>query len=268
MPINLDWLLATDYTQPANFVLITAILLVAIFLRYLLLAWGYHVLVYKKLGNAQPFRRLHQQIKQPQVKLEIWYSFLGSAIFALAGAVMLIAWQRGYTQIYSTLTAWDWLFMPLSALAALFIHETYYYWLHRWMHHPRVLHRFHHIHHNSVFTSSFTSFSFHPAEAFLQAIFLPLLVLLLPMHVFVLVALLLIMSISAVINHAAVEVFPASFATSKLGKWFIGATHHDVHHLKFRCNYGLYFTFWDVWMRTEDAGFAKRFAGHTTKPNT
>ena len=265
MEINVQWLLGTDYAQPKNFVLITAILLAAIFLRYVLFAWGYHVLVYKKLGDAQPFRRLHQQLKLMQVKREIGFSFLGSIIFALFGTALLILWQNGYTRIYTTLSAADWLFIPLSTVAALLIHETYYYWLHRAMHHPKVLHRFHHIHHNSVFTSSFTSFSFHPAEAILQAIFLPLLVLVLPMHVLVLVTLLVFMSISAVINHAGVEVFPAAAARSPFWKWFIGATHHDVHHLKFRCNYGLYFTFWDVWMKTEDPGFSSRFADHTVK---
>ena len=90
MDFNLDWLLSTDYTEPGNFLLIFAILLAGIFLRYLVLAWIYHELVYKKLGDSQPYRRLHEQIKLPQVKTEIWYSFLGAIIFAVAGAVMLI----------------------------------------------------------------------------------------------------------------------------------------------------------------------------------
>ena len=199
--------------------------------------------------------------------MEIGYSFAGSFIFALSGALMLIAWQNGFTQIYTQFHTWDIIWMPLSVLIAMFLHETYYYWLHRWMHNPKILHCFHHIHHNSIYTSSFTSFSFHPLEAILQAIFLPVLVLFLPIHVFVLVALLIIMSISAVINHAGVEVFPKSAIKSPIGRWFIGATHHDQHHLKYQCNYGLYFTFWDVWMKTEDPGFAKRFEEHsaTTK---
>jgi sterol desaturase/sphingolipid hydroxylase (fatty acid hydroxylase superfamily) len=265
MEFNLDWLLKTDYTQPANFLLISGILLIGIFLRYLALAWIYHELVYKKLGDQQPYRRLHQQVKLGQVRREIWYSFLGAIIFAIAGTVMLICWQRGYTQLYTTLSVWDLLWIPLSFFAALFIHETYYYWLHRWMHRPKVLHRFHHTHHNSLYTSSFTSFSFHPIEAGLQAIFLPVLVLVLPMHFFVLIALLVIMSVTAVINHAGVEVYPSSAVKSSPAKWIIGATHHDMHHLKYRCNYGLYFTFWDHWMGTEEVGFEERFLTHSSK---
>lgn len=265
MEFNLDWLLQTDYTEPLNFFIIASILLMGIFIRYLLLAWIYHEFVYKKLGDSQPYRRLHQQVKLGQVKREIWYSFLGAIIFAVAGTIMLICWQRGYTQLYTHLSIWDILWVPLSFFAALFIHETYYYWLHRWMHNPKVLHRFHHTHHNSLYTSSFTSFSFHPIEAGLQSIFLPILVLVLPMHFFVLIALLIMMSVTAVINHSGVEVYPSWAMKSQTTKWIIGATHHDLHHLKYRCNYGLYFTFWDQWMGTEDSGFEDRFLQHSSK---
>jgi sterol desaturase/sphingolipid hydroxylase (fatty acid hydroxylase superfamily) len=267
MDFNLDWLLGTDYSQPGNFLLIATILFAGVFLRYLILAWVYHELVYKKLGDSQPHRRLHEQVRIPQVKREIRYSFYGAIIFAIAGTLILISWQNGISQIYSRLSVWDSLWIPVSFFLALFIHETYYYWLHRWMHRPKVLRYFHHIHHDSLFTSSFTSFSFHPIEAFLQALFLPVLVIFLPIHFIVLVALLVTMSITAVINHAGVEVYSASTIRSPITRWIVGATHHDLHHLKYRCNYGLYFTFWDVWMKTEDNGFKKRFIDHTSKKN-
>lgn len=265
MDFDVEWLLGPDYLVPANFLALFSLLLLGIFVRYILLAWLYHNLVYKKLGDMMPYRRLHQQIKLKQVRTEIWYSFLGAIIFAASGTLMIIFWQRGWTKLYTELTLLDFIWVPLSFFIAMFVHETYYYWLHRWMHKPKVLRHFHHIHHNSLYTSSFTSFSFHPIEAFLQAIFLPILVLLMPMHIFVLLALLVTMSITAVINHAGVEVYPASAFNSPWARWMVGATHHDMHHLKYRCNYGLYFTFWDVWMNTEDKGFEQRFKEHSQK---
>ena len=36
-----------------------------------------------------------------------------------------------------------------------------------------------------------------------------------------------------------------------LGRHFITAAHHNLHHTKFRCNYALYFRFWDKVMRTD-----------------
>ncbi|WP_373524605.1 sterol desaturase family protein [Aquiflexum sp.] len=267
MDFNLDWLLGTDYTQPVNFLIIAFILLSGIFLRYIILGLVYHELVYKKLGDSQPYRRLHQQIKIPQVKKEIWYSFLGAIIFAVSGTILLICWQQGYNKLYTKIVVWDMLWIPCSFCIALFIHETYYYWLHRWMHRPNILRQFHHVHHSSLFTSSFTSFSFHPIEALFQAVFLPFLVLMLPMHFSVLLALIVTMSITAVINHAGVEVYSSAAIKSPIGRWVVGATHHDMHHLKYKCNFALYFTFWDVWMQTEDDGFEKRFLEHTSKKN-
>lgn len=265
MDFDVEWLLGPDYLVPGNFLALFSLLLLGIFVRYILLAWLYHNLVYKKLGDRMPYRRLHQQIKLKQVRTEIWYSFLGAIIFAISGTLMIIFWQRGWAKLYTELTIVDFFWVPLSFFIAMFVHETYYYWLHRWMHKPKVLRHFHHIHHNSLYTSSFTSFSFHPIEAFLQAIFLPMLVLVMPMHIFVLLALLVTMSITAVINHAGVEVYPASAFNSSWARWMVGATHHDMHHLKYRCNYGLYFTFWDVWMNTEDKGFEQRFKEHSQK---
>jgi sterol desaturase/sphingolipid hydroxylase (fatty acid hydroxylase superfamily) len=59
------------------------------------------------------------------------------------------------------------------------------------------------------------------------------------------------MTISAIINHGAVEIYPKSERLGWIQKWIIGATHHDLHHRKFLFNYGLYFTFWDRIMGTE-----------------
>jgi sterol desaturase/sphingolipid hydroxylase (fatty acid hydroxylase superfamily) len=33
-----------------------------------------------------------------------------------------------------------------------------------------------------------------------------------------------------------------------------------LHHSQFRFNYGLYFTFWDHWMKTESPDFEKLLA--------
>lgn len=152
---------------------------------------------------------------------------------------------------------------PLSFLIAIVLHETYYYWLHRWMHLPKIYRLLHQWHHESIHTTSMSAFSFHPLEAGLQALFIPLLMLVLPLHLFVLFFLLLLMTLSGTINHCGIEVFPKHFERHWLGKWLIGATHHDLHHKRFQFNYGLYFTLWDRWMKTECPGFDKIFREKT-----
>jgi sterol desaturase/sphingolipid hydroxylase (fatty acid hydroxylase superfamily) len=69
----------------------------------------------------------------------------------------------------------------------------------------------------------------------------------------------MVMTFSGTINHAGVEIYPKSFQGHWLGKWLIGATHHDLHHKQFRFNFGLYFTCWDKWMHTESPDFEGEF---------
>jgi hypothetical protein len=52
-----------------------------------------------------------------------------------------------------------------------------------------------------------TIMQFHPWEALFQAIFLPIMLMILPMHYYVIVVQLVIMTISSVINHLDIEIY-------------------------------------------------------------
>lgn len=196
---------------------------------------------------------------------EIAWSLLTSFIFSFAGALTAVFWQQGYTLIYLETGAFGWFYAFFSLVLVMFLHETYYYWLHRWMHLPKVYRLVHQVHHDSLIASPWTAFSFHPLESILQALVLPLFVLLIPMHPYTIVLYLTIMTFSSVINHLDIEIYPQGAEKNWLGKWFIGATHHSLHHQQFKYNYGLYFTFWDKWMQTESPLFQKLFSEKTTK---
>lgn len=256
--------LKTPFTEPYYFALLTAIIFFITFVRYLVVSGAYHYLFFVVFRSVFQKRILHPSpIKKGQARQEIYRSALTSAIFAVSGTVLVILWQRGYTQLYTDWAAFPLWYHPLSLLLAMFIHETYYYWLHRWMHRPKVYRKIHKWHHDSIETSALTSFSFHPAESVLQAVVVPLLVLFLPMHLYLLFFLLFLMTVSGTINHAAVEVFPKGAERHWLWKWVVGATHHDLHHRQFRFNFGLYFTIWDRWMGTESPDFGRRFREKT-----
>lgn len=255
---------ATPFIEPLHFTRLTLIFFVIIFLRYLIVSGLYHYVFYVWFRPRVAHRILNLTPKQrSQVQMEIRRSALTSIIFAVSATVLIILWQHGYTQITTDWSALPWWYHPISLFLALFIHETYYYWLHRWMHRPKVYRKIHKWHHDSIETSSLTSFSFHPTESILQAIVVPLLVLFLPMHLYMLFLLLFIMTISGTINHAGVEIYPQGFIRNRIGRWIIGATHHDLHHKQFRFNFGLYFTFWDKWMGTESPDFERKFREKT-----
>ena len=172
---------------------------------------------------------------------------------------MFYVFGEGYTKVYLEIHQFGLFYFFGSVALYLALYETYYYWLHRWMHQPHVFRVVHKIHHESIHTSAFTSFSFHPLEALLQFIFLPVMIMIIPIHVGALVAILVVMTVSAIVNHAGVEIYPKGFYTHPLGKWLIGSSHHDLHHKEFRSNYGLYFTVWDKWMKTESKQYEERF---------
>ena len=260
----MEHFLQTPFLEPQEFLRLTAVFFLIIFLRYLMVSGVYHYVFYVLFRPRIAHRILNLGPTQSrQLRLEISRSALTSLIFAVSATVLIILWQHGYTRIYTDWAAYPWWYHPLSLLIALFLHETYYYWLHRWMHRPKIYRKVHKWHHDSIETTSLTSFSFHPTESFLQAVVVPLFVLFLPMHLYILLFFLVIMTLSGTINHAGVEIYPGAFARNPLARWIIGATHHDLHHKQFRFNFGLYFTFWDKWMGTESPDFERRFEEKT-----
>lgn len=241
-------------------------LFVIIFVRYLILAGIYHHFFHYWMRDKYRSRFLNiSKLSTKQIKKEIYRSAISAAIFTVLGMGMIILWQQGHTAIYTSFDAYPIWYTVLSVLLVLIIQDTFYYWLHRWMHLPKVYRLIHKEHHMSLRTSAYTSFSFHPLESLLQAIVLPLLILWLPLHIDVILFILIVMTLSATINHGGVEIYSAKWGRSRFARWLIGATHHDDHHKKFNYNYGLYFTFWDIWMGTETPDFKERFEKLTTK---
>lgn len=193
------------------------------------------------------------------------WSTISSVIFTVLAVATFYLFQLGYTRVYIDWSYHSVTYFLFSIVLLLFLYETYYYWLHRWMHRPSVFKVVHKVHHQSMQPTVFTSFSFHPLEALLQFIFIPVAIMIIPIHYFGLGIVLMIMTLSAVINHAGVEIFPKNFTNHSVGKWLIGSTHHDLHHKEFRSNYGLYLTLWDKWMKTENENFEKEFRSNKGK---
>ncbi|HVE61653.1 MAG TPA: sterol desaturase family protein [Chitinophagaceae bacterium] len=259
-------MLLPDFTQPLWFLVSTLVIFAVVIGRYLLIAGLFYGAFYVWYPHKWQQRKINEKAYKPgQLKKEIKWSMLTALLFALAGGILLVLWQKGFTKIYLDAKDYALWWLPLSLVIALVIHETYYYWLHRWMHQPKVFRLVHKIHHDSNITSPWTAFSFHPLEGLLQAVFLPALLMVLPMHLYVIIIHLTIMTFSSVINHLDIEVYPKNFYKHFLGKWLIGASHHSLHHKQFRYNYGLYFTFWDKWKKTESPLYENLFIDKTVK---
>jgi len=245
-PMNLP-----DFTSISWFFLLTLIFFVIITGRYFLVAGLFYFIFYKWFPGKFQTRKINKRkYKKRQFEKEIKWSILTSLLFSVAGTITVILWQKGYTKVYTKIDLYGWLYLPVSLVIFMLLHETYYYWVHRWMHKPAIFKIVHKVHHDSNIASPFTAFSFHPLEGFLQAIFLPVMLMILPMHIYVIIIQLTIMTFSSVINHLDIDIYPKN-ENNVLTKWVIGAAHHAQHHKLFKYNFGLYFTFWDKIKKTE-----------------
>ena len=231
-------------------VLTTLALSVIIALRYLLIAGAAYWLFWRaKRPWSNQLNR--QPPRKETVRHEVVASLIATPIYALPAAAALEGWKHGFTKLYVDPAAYGWWWLPVSAIIYLVAHDTFYYWLHRGLHHPAVFGWAHRGHHVSRDPSPFASFSFDPAEAALTAWFLPFLTLFIPIQMGVALGLLMLMTLTAVMNHSGREVWPSAWLEHAAGRQLITATHHDGHHKHLRQNYGLYFRFWDRLCRTD-----------------
>ncbi len=222
-----------------------------IFGRYFVLSTVLFGVFYLWKRRQWLFRKIQQRFpRASDFQREIGYSVLTSVIFGLTGALCLATPLRAYTKIYTDVHEYGVGYLVLSVFVIVFLHDTYFYWMHRLMHHPRLYRHVHLVHHKSVNPSPWAAYAFHPLEAVVEAGILPLVLFLIPAHPVALFSFITIMLWFNVYGHLGYELFPASLYRHPLGRWLNSSVYHNQHHERFTGNYGLYFTFWDRWMNT------------------
>jgi sterol desaturase/sphingolipid hydroxylase (fatty acid hydroxylase superfamily) len=209
--------------------------------RYLIVAGGFAWLSRRLRPGIYASERMARQMRA-----EIGWSLSAAAIYGVPAGLALWAWDtHGLTRIYTDPAAYGLLWLPASALAYLLVHDTWFYWTHRWMHVPWAFRAMHKVHHDSRPPTAWAAMSFHPWESLTGAIVIPALVFVIPIHIAALGVVLAIMTLFGVTNHMGWELFPRRLINGAFGKLVITASHHQRHHQDYNCNYGLYFRHWD-----------------------
>ena len=249
------------YIANGQFVKTYLMLTGIIWLRYFLVAGLFYYLLWGRAEKHVRARRLSPRSPQRHVVLhEIKMSLVTSVIYAIPGAIVIEAFKAGHTAIYTDIASpAGWLYLPISILIYLMIHDTYFYWTHRAMHLPALFKPTHLTHHRSRQPTAWAAFSFHPWEAIVSVWLLPTCTFFIPIHAGAIFFMLIFITVWSVVNHAGWEIFPRFLTDGIFGKIFICASHHNVHHTDYNANYGLYFRFWDQLMGT-DKGLAKPIA--------
>lgn len=181
---------------------------------------------------------------------EVIFSTISILIFTSMALVWLLSPLKEYTQRYKNLEDYGLTWYILAFPIMFLIHDAYFYWTHRLMHHPRLFKVFHLLHHKSTNPSPWTAFAFHPAEALLEASILPVLLIIMPITTWHLTIFFLVQMIFNVYAHLGWELYPKWFSRQKIGRWMNTSINHNQHHQHFKGNYGLYFLWWDRWFGT------------------
>ncbi len=200
-----------------------------------------------------------------EVWREVRYSASSVFIFGVIGAVTSCAVQRGWTRIYWSIDERGWVWFWGSVGCAILLHDTYFYWTHRLMHHPRLFRWFHRTHHLSHNPTPWAAYAFDPLEAVVQGAIFPLAIIIMPMHPLAFVVFMVWQIFFNVIGHAGYEYNRRGFMDSWLKYISNTPTNHIMHHEKMRGNYGLYFSFWDRVMRTNHSDYEQRFREVTSR---
>lgn len=187
-----------------------------------------------------------------QVRREIISSLASAALYGIPAGIVAWGWQNhGWTQVYTDIHLYPFWYVPISIVLYLLLHDTWFYWTHRWMHKPTPFKLAHALHHASRPPTAWAAMAFHPIEALSGAVVIPLLVFFVPIHIGGLAVVLTIMTVMGVTNHMGWEIFPRFMWKGPLGEWLITASHHQRHHQMYNCNYGLYFRHWDRLCHTD-----------------
>jgi lathosterol oxidase len=140
------------------------------------------------------------------------------------------------------------------------LRDTYYYWIHRLLHSPRVFRYTHRTHHLSHRVTPLTGFSVSPIECLLLSVVpYTLILFFLPKHPTAYLFYIWFDAAAAVYTHLGYEMLPRGFSRHWLGRWIMTSTAHQGHHRNARCNHGLYFLAWDRWMGTADKDYDHQF---------
>ncbi len=190
---------------------------------------------------------------------EIMYSVQTTLIIAAVAMTILFTPLMEYTRIYSDLSDYPSWWIPVSILLAIIAHDTYFYWLHRVIHHPSIYKKVHLTHHKSINPSPWASYSFHFFESVLEAMVVPIVLFLIPIHLYSFFIFTIIIFIINVYGHLGYEVAPKWFRRSFLFEVLNTSVHHNLHHSTFTSNFGLYFRFWDRIMGTEHPDYIREY---------
>jgi sterol desaturase/sphingolipid hydroxylase (fatty acid hydroxylase superfamily) len=158
--------------------------------------WKWDALEHRRIQRRRPSRNAFRR--------EIRYSISTALVFSLIGLATYHLARLGVLHVYDDVAQYGWPYWFASIALAIVIHDAYFYWTHRALHHP-ALFRVHRVHHLSTSPSPWAAYAFSPGEALINGLVVPVVLLVVPMHGSATFVFLVYMIVMNVIGHLGIE---------------------------------------------------------------
>jgi Delta7-sterol 5-desaturase len=173
-------------------------------------------------------------------------SLVSILIFKYVTVVALIAGKYEVCHIYFKISDYGWRYFWISLVLNVIVFDTYFYWIHRFLHKRWMMRHVHIVHHECHNLSIFSAYAFHPVEAFIYPWGVVALSLVMPINLGVWWLMLLLILIQSMIIHCGYTIYPKKMVNLPILKYIMQPIYHDAHHNgKPGYNYGLFFNVWD-----------------------
>jgi ring-1,2-phenylacetyl-CoA epoxidase subunit PaaE len=186
-----------------------------------------------------------------QIRDEIFNTVL--VTIASTMFTVIIFWFRdsGWTKFYIDTGRYGLWYEVCAIIVVLLISDAWFYWTHRWLHHPKIYKYIHAVHHKSLDTTPYTTFSFHPIEGVLNTVWILPLVMIMPVSLFALGIVQVLGMFNNIKSHLGYELYPKFFSQIFPLNMLVTSTNHNLHHTRYNGNYALMIRFWDIVCGTE-----------------
>eukprot|EP00128_Syssomonas_multiformis_P008607 Colp12_sorted_trinity150504_noHs@21905 len=200
------------------------------------------------------FRKYKIQFDKPEDFETQWKCFKVLMFNHFCIQLPMILGTYSFTKMFNIPYGYDamphWYILLAQAFGCLVIEDTWHYFVHRLMHHPKLYKYVHKVHHHHQTPFSMTAEYAHPIETVVLGTGFFIGILLFCNHVALLWAWVAIRLIETCDVHSGYHFWwnPLNYIP-----FYGGAMAHDFHHMNFTGNYSSTFTWWDKLLNTDDA---------------
>lgn len=133
----------------------------------------------------------------------------------------------------------------VSFVTLIFLHDSYFYWSHRLLHHRFFYKRFHLHHHLHTNPTTWSAFEMHPIELLIEILFFPLVFFFFKFNNNGVSLFIILMIGFNFLGHMQKARKISFYKNWPLLKYIQIPENHFRHHQYSGVNFGAYFTIWD-----------------------